>query len=103
MYIEFVEAKERIFGHGFDSRLLHQSYYFSPKDLRIVVEVMFVNQTCRKALAGMPRPQTHTIYGAVLVFDGIVSTNAESSRQLNAKNIFKRIFSRPQVRLAVAA
>ena len=64
---------------------------------------MFVSQTCRKALAGMPRPQMHTKYGAVLVFDGIVSTNAESSRQLNAKNIFKRIFSRPQARLAMAA
>ena len=64
---------------------------------------MFVSQTCRKALAGMPRPQTHTKYGAVLVFDGIVSTNAENSRQLNAKNIIKRNFRRPAMRLAAAA
>ena len=64
---------------------------------------MFVSQTCRKALAGMPRPQMHTKYGAVLVFDGIVSTNAENSRQLNAKNIFARNFRRPAMQLAMAS
>ena len=42
-------------------------------------------------------------HGAVLVFDGIVSTNAENSRQLNAKNIFARNFRRPAMQLAMAS
>lgn len=52
---EFVEAKERIFGHGFESRLLHEA--------AIASGGYGANQARRKALAGMPRPQCIPITG----------------------------------------